>query len=90
MIKINLIEPPYELTDEVKQQLTEKFKQDDSPVWKKPYIEKALLEMNNGKCAYSEQLLNTKSILGIRLIIFTHYKKGCREIRQPFFYLCFL
>ncbi|MBP5683046.1 MAG: HNH endonuclease [Bacteroidales bacterium] len=61
MIKINLIDPPYELTDEVKKQLTEKFKQDDSPVWKKPYIEKALLEMTNGKCAYSEQLLNTKS-----------------------------
>ena len=61
MIKINLTAPPYELTDEVKKQLTEKFKQDDSPVWKKPFIEKALLEMTNGKCAYSEQLLNTKS-----------------------------
>lgn len=61
MIKINLIKPPAELTDEVKQQLTEKFKQDDTPVWKKSYIEKALLEMTNGKCAYSEQLLNTES-----------------------------
>lgn len=61
MIKINLIGPPDELTDEVKHQLTEKFKQDGSPVWKKPYIEKALLEMTNCKCAYSEQLLNTES-----------------------------
>lgn len=61
MIKINLIDPPTELTAGVKQQLTEKFKQDGSPVWKKPYIERALLEMTNSKCAYSEQLLNTKS-----------------------------
>ncbi|MBQ3656691.1 MAG: HNH endonuclease [Bacteroidales bacterium] len=61
MIKLQLIAKPAELTDEVKQQLTEKFKQDGSPVWKKPYIERALLEMTNSKCAYSEQLLNTKS-----------------------------
>ena len=61
MIKLQLIECPAELTDDEKQRLTEQFKKDGSPVWKKTYIEEALLKMTNGKCAYSEQYVNTRS-----------------------------
>lgn len=59
MIKLTLIDRPVELTDEVCQQLTDEYKANKSPVWKKAYIRKALLEMTNNKCAYSEAPLNT-------------------------------
>ncbi len=62
MIKLQLIERPTELTDEVQQQLTEEYKNDHSKcVWKQPYIEKALLAMSHNKCAYSEQYINQES-----------------------------
>jgi len=62
MIKLQLIEKPEELTDEVQQQLTSEFKADHRKcVWKKPYIEKALLKMSHNKCAYSEQYINRES-----------------------------
>ena len=61
MIKLKLTERPKELTEEVQRQLTEKFKQDGTIVWKKKYIENALLEMSHYKCAYSELRVNTES-----------------------------
>lgn len=62
MIKLQLIERPTELTDEVQQQLTVEYKKDHSKcVWKQPYIEKALLAMSHNKCAYSEQYINQES-----------------------------
>lgn len=61
MIKLKLTDKPKELTSEKEKELTEKFKVDGSSVWRKPYIIKALLEISNGKCAYSEQRLNKES-----------------------------
>lgn len=61
MIKLQLPEKPAQLTPEKEQELVDKFKADGSAVWKKPYIEKALLEMTHNKCAYSEQELNQES-----------------------------
>lgn len=61
MIKLQLPEKPAQLTPEKEQELVDKFKTDGSAVWKKPYIEKALLEMTHNKCAYSEQELNQES-----------------------------
>ena len=58
MIKLTLIDRPVELTDEVCQQLTDKYKADKSRVWDKEYIKDALLKMTNNKCAYSEAPLN--------------------------------
>ena len=59
MIKLTLNDRPVELTDEVCQQLTDKYKADKSPVWNEVYIRRALLEMTNNKCAYSEAPLDT-------------------------------
>ena len=59
MIKLKLIDKPVELTDEVCQQLTDKYKADKSSVWDKAYIRNALLKMTNNKCAYSEAPLAT-------------------------------
>ena len=61
MIKLSLIAKPAELTEEVEAQLVEEFKLSGKAVWKKPYIEQALLKMTHNKCAYSEQLLNQES-----------------------------
>ena len=58
MIKLKLIDRPVELTDEVCQQLTDKYKADNSSVWNKAYIKDALLQMTHHKCAYSEAPLN--------------------------------
>ncbi len=58
MIKLKLTDRPVELTDEVCQQLTDKYKADKSSVWDKAYIKDALLKMTNNKCAYSEAPLN--------------------------------
>ncbi|MES2518709.1 MAG: HNH endonuclease domain-containing protein [Bacteroidota bacterium] len=54
MIQLKAVPPPPELTSEVVNKLTERFMQDGSSVWKEDYIKKALLEMSNYKCAYSE------------------------------------
>lgn len=61
MIKLTLIQKPKELTTKIEQQLVNEFKANGSSVWKKPYIENALLQMTHNKCAYSEQLVNQKS-----------------------------
>lgn len=57
MIKLELPPKPQELTDEVQQQLTEKFKATGKSVWNKPFIKEALLTMSHYKCAYSESRL---------------------------------
>lgn len=74
MIKLNLIACPAELTLTVQLQLTNKYKTTQKAVWKKSYIEKALLAMTNKKCAYSEQLLNQESAY----MEIDHFK--CKEI----------
>lgn len=61
MIKLTLIQKPSELTAEVERQLVQEFKANGTSVWKKPYIEKALLKMSHNKCAYSEQFVGQKS-----------------------------
>lgn len=62
MIKLTLPKKPEELTEVEEKRLTDEFKKDTSKsVWKQDYIEKSLLEMTNGKCAYSEQKLNSRS-----------------------------
>lgn len=54
MIKLEAVPPPSQLTPQLVEELTAKFKQDKSPVWNKDFIKNRLLEMSNGKCAYSE------------------------------------
>jgi hypothetical protein len=54
MIQLQAVPAPPELTSEVVAKLTTKFQEDGSSVWKQDYIKKALLEMSNYKCAYSE------------------------------------
>lgn len=54
MIQLQAVPAPTELTAEVVAKLTTKFQLDGSSVWKEDYIKKALLEMSNYKCAYSE------------------------------------
>jgi hypothetical protein len=54
MIQLQAVPAPTELTAEVVAKLTTKFQEDGSSVWKEDYIKKALLEMSNYKCAYSE------------------------------------
>jgi uncharacterized protein (TIGR02646 family) len=62
MIKLSLAEKPTELTKALEAQLVNEYKSDKSKeVWRRPYIEKALLEMTHNKCAYSEQKLNQES-----------------------------
>ncbi|MBB6005080.1 HNH endonuclease domain-containing protein [Arcicella rosea] len=54
MIKLEAVPPPSQLTPQLVEDLTAKFKQDGSAVWNKEFIKNRLLEMSNGKCAYSE------------------------------------
>lgn len=54
MIKIDRLACPTELTQEVKDAKTEKFKNDGSSVWKEDYIKTRLLEMSHDKCCYCE------------------------------------
>ena len=58
MIKIERIPRPIELTDDVVHDLTIQFKKNkETPVWRKKYIQKALLEMTNSKCCFCEMKL---------------------------------
>jgi len=62
MIRLHKVERPVELTDAVVKKLTAEFKADNKKaVWKKPYIEKALLEMSADKCCYCECKLGEES-----------------------------
>lgn len=61
MIKINKSPQPVELTNDLIVKLTEEYKSTGKSVWKKPYIEKALLESSFSKCAYCECKLDVES-----------------------------
>lgn len=61
MIKINKSPRPVELTDSLVKQLTLEYKTTGNSVWKKSFIEKALLESSHSKCAYCECKLNVES-----------------------------
>ncbi|MEC0310200.1 hypothetical protein P4H67_25935 [Paenibacillus lautus] len=61
MIKINKVNRPIELTDELITDLTAEYKATGNSVWKKTYIEKALLESSHSKCAYCECRINIES-----------------------------
>lgn len=54
MIKLEAVPPPSQLTPQLVVELTAKFEQDKSAVWNKDFIKNRLLELSNGKCAYSE------------------------------------
>lgn len=74
MIKLDLPVCPAALTPAIQSQLTKEYKSTQKTVWKKAYIENALLAMTNNKCAYSEQLLNQESAY----MEIDHFK--CKEI----------
>lgn len=57
MIRIEKTEKPAELSDEVKNVLTVKYKDTKESVWNKPYIKENLLKMSHNKCAYCEMKL---------------------------------
>jgi hypothetical protein len=61
VIKIDKQAKPNELTDELTQKLTEEFRMTGKAVWKKKFIEKALLESSHSKCVYCECKLNIES-----------------------------
>ncbi len=54
MIKLTLPAKPFQLSDEVQKELTEKYLSDGSDVWNKPFIRNAVLNIAYGKCCYSE------------------------------------
>jgi uncharacterized protein (TIGR02646 family) len=58
MIQLQYQPKPTELTDQVAQDLTDKYKTTGESVWSKDYIKKALLKMSNQKCCYCEAKLN--------------------------------
>ena len=61
MIKLEYAPQPVELTAKVQAELTDEFEKTGKSVWKKTFIEKALLDSSFYKCAYSEALLQTES-----------------------------
>lgn len=61
MIKITKKECPKELTEGLKRELTERFAEDGSSVWKQAFIEEALLESSNYKCVYCECRVDRES-----------------------------
>ncbi|HDR7257771.1 HNH endonuclease [Bacillus sp. BR_7] len=61
MIKLNRYACPSELTKQVQEELTEQFVSTGNSVWKKPYIEEALLKSSNNKCAYCECKVDRES-----------------------------
>ncbi|MEH7175893.1 hypothetical protein, partial [Priestia megaterium] len=54
MIKLTRSPRPKELTDQVQQELTKHYTETGNSVWKKTYIESALLKSSHNKCAYCE------------------------------------
>ena len=64
MIKLDRSPCPEELTEEVRQKLTQVFKDTGKSVWKAPhapYIEEPLLKSSHNKCAYCEGDVTTGS-----------------------------
>ena len=54
MVHLNRIDPPIELTDSKKNQLTKEFLESNKPVWKKKFILVKLKELGHSKCCYCE------------------------------------
>ncbi|MFK9095175.1 hypothetical protein [Bacillus salipaludis] len=61
MIKLTRENCPVELTEEVKDGLTQQFISDGKSVWKKDYIEENLLKSSHNKCAYCECRVDRES-----------------------------
>ncbi len=61
MIKLNRTDKPVELTDELKNFLTEEFKSTGKSVWNLSFLKKALLGYSNDKCCYCEANINEES-----------------------------
>lgn len=57
MIKLELTEKPAELTPELEAELTAEYMGQETAVWKKDFIAKAVFNMSFGKCVYSESSL---------------------------------
>ena len=58
MIKIERTPKPIELTDDIVNNLTIQFKNNrETPIWRKKYIQDALLKMSNNKCCFCEMKL---------------------------------
>lgn len=80
MIKLTLTPKPKQLTPAKEKELVQQFidsvnknkkdkKKKIKAVWKKPYIQEALLKMTHEKCAYSEVRLNVSDYMEIEHII---------------------
>ncbi len=65
MIKIERAPKPPQLNDEVKAELTQEYRDKESPVWRQSYIHDTLYDMSNGKCAYSEVKFDDSSYMEI-------------------------
>lgn len=61
MIRLQTVEKPAQLTDELVAELTKKYKDDDSDVWKQTYIIEALSKMSANKCCFCETKLGEES-----------------------------
>lgn len=61
MIKLEAVEKPKELTDDVIDQLTKDYKEKGDSVWQKDYIKNALLKMSFGKCCFCECKIDEES-----------------------------
>jgi uncharacterized protein (TIGR02646 family) len=54
MIKLERTSCPVELTEQLKNELTQKFKDNKEVVWNKKFIKDTLFEMSDGKCCFCE------------------------------------
>ncbi|WBV61182.1 HNH endonuclease [Chryseobacterium camelliae] len=61
MIKLNRTPKPIELTDAVKNNLTNEFKSTGKSVWNTDYIKKGLLSFSHNKCCYCETNIKEES-----------------------------
>lgn len=61
MIKLNRTNPPSQLTQDKIDELTKEFEMTGNSVWRKKYIQRALSEMSNNKCAFCECTLGEES-----------------------------
>lgn len=61
MIKLNRGPKPVELTVELQDSLTQKFKQTEEAVWDIEFLKQALLTLSNDKCCYCEADISEES-----------------------------
>jgi len=77
MIQLTPVLRPTDLTDELVQQLTDRFKADKTQrVWNEEFIKTALLQMSSGKCCYCECKINEES----KYMEVEHYR--CKDIYE--------